>query len=89
MSTVRSSFPISELGEDLVVLGEAVRFVFAVDVRPVNFDVEDASSAFDQFRPGARASFDCVRQTGGLWEIVSLNAIGDRNLHARSFLSEV
>jgi hypothetical protein len=63
------------------VLGEAAGFFLAVDEAAVGDDVEDSAAAFDELGGDACFGFDCIRQTGGLGEVVSLYAVGDGNLH--------
>jgi hypothetical protein len=63
------------------VLGKAALLVFAEDHLAAGDDVEDSPGCFDE--PGLDADFlfDFGRQTGGLRQIVSLSAIGDRDFH--------
>ena len=55
--------------------------LLAVDAAAIDHDVEDAASASDQRRVDAELLFDRGRQTGGLWFVVSLHAVGDADLH--------
>lgn len=59
--------------------------MFAIDQVAVGLDIEDAAAAFDQFALDAELVLDCFRQTDGLWRVVSLNAVFDRNVHVMSF----
>jgi hypothetical protein len=58
--------------------------VFGIDQSPVDYDIEDAASPFDQFRLNTRCFSNCVRQTGGLRGVVSLYAVGDTDFHPES-----
>jgi len=60
---------------------ESAGFLLAVDQLTVDFDVEDAPAAFDEFGSDAELRLDRVRQTGGLGRVVSLYAILNRNVH--------
>ena len=69
--------------QDLVVLGKAPRLVFAVDQVSVGFDVENTALALDELGLDSEFVLDRFRQTGGLGQVVSLHAIGDRHVHRR------
>ena len=58
--------------------------MFGIDQSPVDYDVEDATSPFDQRRLNTRRFSNCVRQTGGLRGVVSLYAVGDTDFHPES-----
>jgi hypothetical protein len=58
--------------------------VFGIDQSPVDDDIEDAASPFDQLRLNTRCFSNCVRQTGGLRGVVSLYAVGDTDFHPES-----
>ena len=58
--------------------------MFGIDQSPVDYDIEDAASPFDQFRLNTRCFSNCVRQTGGLRGVVSLYAVGDTDFHPES-----
>jgi hypothetical protein len=60
---------------------EPVNFVFAEDRVAIDDDIEDAAFALDQRCIDSGCLFYRFRQTGGLGRVVSLHAIGDRNLH--------
>ena len=68
------------------MFGEAVDFLFAEDAVPIDDHVEDTSFAFNQFRLGSGFFFDRVRQTDGCRFVVSLSAVGNRDLHAAGIL---
>jgi len=70
-----------QLRQDLFVCRKLAGLVFAVDVGPVDFDVEDASGAFDEFGTSSGVGFDGVRQTGGFRQVVSLSAVSNRDWH--------
>src|SRR6185295_16689308 len=70
-----------DLGEDLVILREAVRRLIVVDALPVDVDGEDATDAFVQVSDDAVLVLDGGLQTGGLGQIVSLAAVGDPDVH--------
>ena len=67
--------------ENLVVLGEAVDVVLAEDHLAVAHDVENPASTLDQRRLDTAVVLDRGGQTGRLGLVVSLHAVGDRNLH--------
>ena len=69
------------LVEDLGVLGEAPRVVLGVHEFAVHLHVEDALAAFDELGLHAAGLPDGRRQTGGVREVVSNDAVLDRNLH--------
>jgi hypothetical protein len=69
------------LPENLVVLGEAVDVVLAEDHLAVDHDVENPASTLDQRRLDTAVVLDRGGQTGRLGLVVSLHAVGDRNLH--------
>ena len=60
---------------------EAVDVVFAEDHLAVGHDVKDPSSTLDQRRLDTAVVLDRGGQTGRLGFVVSLHAVGDRNLH--------
>ena len=72
-----------DLVEDLVVLGEAAGVVLGIDEFTVHLDVKDALAAFDELGFDVPSLPDCRRQTGGVGEVVSNDAVGDRDLHER------
>ncbi len=56
-------------------------FVFAVNQLAIGHDVKNATATFDEFDFKSVGFLNCGRQTGGLRGVVSLNAVGDGNLH--------
>ena len=70
-----------KLGQNLVVFGKAVHFVFGENHLSVHDDIEDPAAAFDEFRLDAGVLLDRIRQTGGLGRVVSLYAILNGNVH--------
>jgi hypothetical protein len=76
---------ILERLDDLSIFGKSPGLMFAVDQVAVGLDIEDAAAALDQFALDAELVLDCFRQTDGLWRVVSLNAVFDRNVHIVSF----
>ncbi len=60
---------------------EATGIVLAEDSATVDNDVKDASATFNQLNSVAGVLFDRGRQTGGLGTVVSLAAVGNRNVH--------
>ena len=72
---------LAQLAEDLVVFGEPINGVLAEDHLAVNDDVEDASAALDHLGVDTAVVLDRGGQTGRLGFVVSLHAVGDRNLH--------
>src|SRR5262249_55681168 len=69
------------LGEDFLVLGESEGHRVIEDHGVVDGHGEDPSHAFLQLGGDAVLGLDGGLQTGGLWEIVSLAAVGDLDLH--------
>lgn len=63
------------------MFGESSRVVFGENSLTIHHDVEYTASAFNQFDGVTGLLFDRGRQTGGLGAVVSLTAIGDRNVH--------
>ena len=47
----------------------------------VDHDIKDAASAGDQLGRESRSFLNSCRQTGGLRGVVSLHAVGDRDVH--------
>ena len=72
---------LSELREDLFVLRKTARLVLRVDELAVHDDVEDALASGKQLGLVVEIASDRGRQTGGLREVVSSDAIGDGDVH--------
>ena len=70
-----------DLLEDLLVLGEPVRRLVGVDGGPVDGDLQDAAHALFQAGVDAVLVSDGRLQTGGLWQVVSLAAVQDLDVH--------
>lgn len=68
------------------MFGESVLLVFTEDVFAIDDNVKNASLTFDQFRFGSGFFFNRVRQTGGCGQVVSLGAVGNRDLHPTGLL---
>jgi hypothetical protein len=81
VAAVRS---LAELREDLLRVWEAPGLVLGEDPLPVDLDVEDPVVSLDEDGLDAGLLLDPGRQTGGLREVVSANAVGDRDPHAVS-----
>lgn len=47
----------------------------------VHADVEHAARTFDERRVGLERLLNRIRQTGGSWQVVSLTAVFDFDLH--------
>lgn len=60
----------------LIVFG-----VFGVNQFAVNMNVKDATRLGDQLGLKTKFLLNCGRQTGGLWFVVSLVAVGNRDIH--------
>lgn len=71
--------------EDFLIFGKPPGLVFAVNQLAVRLYVEDAASSLDEPRLDAQFPLDGGPQTGGLGKVVSLHAVGDADLHGRSF----
>ena len=57
--------------------GESVGVELAVNQFAVDMHIEDSAFAGDEFGVDVFRIFDCGRQTGGLWLVVSLHAVFD------------
>ena len=69
---------LTDAADDLPGLGEAVALgKLAKDQLAVEFDVEDAPAAGDEFRLQAQRLLKLGGQTGRLRQVVSLLAVGD------------
>jgi hypothetical protein len=66
------------------VRGEAAGLVLGIDQLPIRFDVEDSVGTLDELWIDAELFFDPGRQTGGLREVVSGDAVGDGHAHGRN-----
>lgn len=75
---------LAQLFQDLFVRRKAVGVELTVDKFVVEFYIENAAAALDEGDFGASFFFDSGRQTGGLWCVVSLHAVGNRNFHRKS-----
>jgi len=73
------------LRQNFFVSGKSFGFVLAEDQFALDDNIEDTTLSFDHLRFDPGFFFDRFRQTDGCWGIVSLYAIGDRNLHDGSF----
>lgn len=82
------TFSCLQLLQNLFVGWEAVGFMLRVDVTAVDFDVENATLALDEFGFDAGCLLDRVRQTGGLGSVISLHTVRYGNVHRFSFISE-
>ena len=60
---------------------ESAGFFLAVDQLAIDFDVEDAPAALDEFGGDVEFGLNRIRQTGGLRCVVSLYAIFNGNVH--------
>ena len=67
--------------DDLVMLGKPVFLMFREDHLTVRDNVEDAIRPFYEHAVELQCFFDTGRQTGGLGEVLSTYAVGDRKLH--------
>lgn len=72
---------LSDLGDQAGFVGEFSRFMFRIGQLPVDMHVESAAAAFDEASRNAEAvgQFGC--QTDSLGFIVSLYAVGYRDIH--------
>lgn len=64
------------------MLRESIFLVFAEDQLTIDDDVKDPAGAFDELGFDAKLVFDCLRQTGGLGQVISHTAVFDADLHA-------
>lgn len=73
---------IDELNDGFISFGKLIAVgLLRVDKRITDFDVIDATAAFDKLSFDAEDFLDFCRQTGGSRKVVSLAAVFDRNLH--------
>jgi len=72
---------LPEYRKNLGVFGKPIDVVFAEDHLPVDDDIEYSTGALDQSGLDLAVILDCGGQTGRLGFVVSLHAVGDRNLH--------
>jgi len=70
-----------DLGENLLVLGEAIRILVGVGEMIVDRHLEDATDTFLEARGDAVPVLDGGLQTGGLGQVVSLAAVKDLDVH--------
>lgn len=75
-----------QLDKDFFVRRKPIGFVLRVDQIPVDDDIENSSSAFNQFRFDTLCFTNRIRQTDGIRCVVSLDAIGDGYLHEITLL---
>ena len=64
------------------MLRESIFVVLGEDQVTVDNNVEYPVRALDELGLEAELAFDCLRQTGGLGQVVSHNAVFDADLHA-------
>jgi len=55
--------------------------MLAIDELSVDFDIKNAATAFDELGVDTGRFLDCIRQTGGLRRVVSLNTVSNGYLH--------
>lgn len=77
--------PAADFGHDLLPLGEAAGLEMGVDQVVVEADVKHTPASFDYLGVQTRALADGLLQTCSLRSVVSLPAIGNRDLHLNSF----
>ena len=77
----------AERVEDFAVLRKPAGFLLAVDQGTVNLDIEDAAATLNERRLNPDLLLDCIRQTGGMWKVVSLHAILNGYLHCGCLLA--
>lgn len=78
-----------DLRQDLVRLRKSTRLVLGEDHFTVDGDVEDSSASADQFGFDAEHALDRSCQTGSSRQVISLTAIGNRDLHADNLPSRI
>ena len=64
------------------MLWKAVFFVLGEDQIAVDDNVKDPARTFDEFGLDAELALDCIRQTGGLGQVVSHATVFNADLHA-------
>ena len=78
--------PSPQLAEHFVVFGKAVDFVLAENQLAVDDHVEHAACTLDQLGRCSTLVLDCFGQTGRGGQVVSLHAVGDRDVHSACLL---
>ncbi len=69
--------------DDLARMGKPVPLSrLGINERPIDMDVKHAALVLDQFRLDPQFHLDFLRQTGGLWQVISHAAISNRDLHS-------
>jgi len=58
-----------------------MRLVLREDLVAIDDDVEDAAVAWDDLAVNSQLALDRRRQTGGVWPVVSTDAIGNGDVH--------
>lgn len=71
----------ADRGDHLGGVGETPGPVLRVHQPSVDGDIEHSARTLDQLRTGAELALQHVRQTGGSREVVSNDAVLDRDLH--------
>ncbi len=66
------------------MLRKLSRVIFGIYLPAVDFDVEDSPAAFNQFGINALGVPNGIRQTGGFGQVVSRDAVEDRDVHGGS-----
>ena len=70
--------PLSPKGvEDLVMVRKSSCLMFRKDGLAISDDIEDPVLPLDKLRLDTKPVPDGGRQTGGLWSVLSTNAVGD------------
>ena len=84
---VHSTHPGPQASDDLRMRGKAMRLVLREDFLSVDDDVEHAAVARDDLGLQPELTLNRGRQTGGLWLVVSTDAIGDGDVHTVTMIN--
>ena len=76
-----SVVPRGQHSGNLAVFRKPIDVEFRKDLVAIDGDVENSMVTFDQFAVRREFPRDFGRQTGGLRQVVSTTAVGDRDLH--------
>ncbi len=71
------------------MLGESPVPVLGPNLLAVYIHIEHTTGALDEFRLDSACSLDCIRQTGGLRQVVSFTAVLNGDPHSCFPLREI
>ena len=80
-TTPRKAPESAKLAQNFFIIREAPRSVLREDQSAIDGDVEHPRIPLDEIGINAELFLDCGRQTGGLGQVASTNAVGDLDVH--------